>query len=176
MGGACCLCGYNRCLRALSAHHLDPSQKDFNIGQAKANPKSWSKIVSELRKCVLLCKNCHDEVHDGIVVLPDNAFRFDETFTEYEWPPSKPKEAKVFVPKPPRPSRDELASLLLEHSAITVGKMYNVSSAAVAKWCKKFGVKPMPRGHWAKVYAKQGLPSHLQENESSTNRERISST
>lgn len=174
MGGACCVCGYNRCLRALSAHHLDPSQKDFNVGQAKANPKSWTKIVEELRKCVLLCKNCHDEVHDGIVDVPLEAPRFDETFAEYEWPPPKPKVMKKLVAKPPRPTRDELAALLLEHSALTVARMYDVSSAAVAKWCRKLDVKPMPRGYWAKVYAKQGLPMHLQEIESDQLSERIS--
>ena len=30
-GGACCKCGYNKCLRALEFHHLDPSKKDFTI-------------------------------------------------------------------------------------------------------------------------------------------------
>lgn len=36
-------------------HHLDPSQKDFNIGSSR----NWSKIEKELSKCVMLCANCH---------------------------------------------------------------------------------------------------------------------
>lgn len=35
-----------------------------------ANPKSWSKIVNELRKCVLVCYNCHYEIHEELITLP----------------------------------------------------------------------------------------------------------
>ena len=30
-GGKCIRCGYNKCLKALEFHHLDPSKKDFTI-------------------------------------------------------------------------------------------------------------------------------------------------
>jgi hypothetical protein len=53
-------------VRALIFHHLDPSHKDFTIG---GKSKSWNKIQSELDKCVLLCANCHAEVHAGLLVL-----------------------------------------------------------------------------------------------------------
>ena len=62
---SCCkLCGYNRCQTALEWHHLDPSQKE--ITPAKVFSRSWEKIVKELSKCVLLCANCHREVHAGM--------------------------------------------------------------------------------------------------------------
>ena len=66
MGGECLICGYNRCLRALSFHHLDPRKKDFRIS---ARCASWESIVQELNKCILLCSNCHMEVHDGFLVI-----------------------------------------------------------------------------------------------------------
>lgn len=66
-GGKCRVCGYKRCLGALQFHHLDPSQKDFSINQAAA--RSWEYLRAELDKCVLLCGNCHVEVHDGLVDL-----------------------------------------------------------------------------------------------------------
>ena len=59
MGGKCQCCGYNKCLPALEFHHLDPSEKDFELS-AKI---SWSQIEKELKKCVLLCSNCHKEAH-----------------------------------------------------------------------------------------------------------------
>lgn len=63
MGGKCVLCGYNRCLRALHFHHINQHEKDFDVSQHT----NWSEIEEELKKCVLLCSNCHMEVHDGMV-------------------------------------------------------------------------------------------------------------
>lgn len=63
-GGCCQLCGYNRCLRALSFHHVDPSQKDFSLGSKHCF--SVEKIKLELDKCVCLCHNCHDEVENAL--------------------------------------------------------------------------------------------------------------
>lgn len=83
MGGACCICGYARSPNALEFHHLDPSIKDFSFGSIRAEPKSWSKIVAELKKCVMLCANCHREVHDDVAFVPDNAPRFNIEFEDY---------------------------------------------------------------------------------------------
>lgn len=66
-GGACQACGYSRSVRALHFHHLDPSQKDFRI--SGKNVKSWDRVQEELKKCILLCANCHAEVHDGLLTL-----------------------------------------------------------------------------------------------------------
>ena len=64
MGGQCRTCGYNRCDRALTAHHLDPSKKDFSlVGWASMNTVN---IINEMKKCILLCMNCHMEFHAGI--------------------------------------------------------------------------------------------------------------
>ena len=68
-GGKCFLCGYKRCRRALVFHHLDPSKKDFGLSM-RGLTRSWEKMRAELNKCVLLCANCHSEVHDGIAQLP----------------------------------------------------------------------------------------------------------
>lgn len=65
-GGQCQACGYKRCIRALVFHHLDPTQKDFGPAN-KIGSISWDKL--ELDKCVLLCSNCHAEVHEGLVTL-----------------------------------------------------------------------------------------------------------
>lgn len=84
MGGACCVCGYNRCQSALALHHLDPSQKDIGLGAIRANPKNWNTIVEELRKCVLVCHVCHSEIHEGIREVPENAPKFNEEFVSYK--------------------------------------------------------------------------------------------
>lgn len=63
-GGKCIVCGYNKSIRALQFHHLDPTQKDFGIS---GTTKSFEKLKPELDKCVLLCANCHGEVHEGLL-------------------------------------------------------------------------------------------------------------
>ena len=68
-GGKCILCGYNKCQRALSFHHLNPKEKDFDLS-SRGLTRSWERIKKEIDKCVLLCANCHMEIHDGITQLP----------------------------------------------------------------------------------------------------------
>jgi len=64
----CSNCGYNRYMGALEFHHLDPSTKSFSIGSNAAG-KNLNEILEELSKCVLLCSNCHREVHGGLIKL-----------------------------------------------------------------------------------------------------------
>lgn len=68
-GGKCCVCGYNRCVSAMTFHHIDPSQKDFGISH-KGLSRSWDKVAKELDKCVLVCNNCHAEVHENLISIP----------------------------------------------------------------------------------------------------------
>lgn len=83
-GGRCACCNYNRCQDALQFHHLDPNKKDFRLGRIRANPRSWESILDELRKCVMLCANCHQEVHRNMRVIPNDAPRFDEAYADYK--------------------------------------------------------------------------------------------
>jgi DNA-binding CsgD family transcriptional regulator len=62
-GGECCRCGYKKETKALTFHHLEPNKKDFNI-----SGKSWSfeRLKKEVDKCILLCANCHIEIHEEL--------------------------------------------------------------------------------------------------------------
>jgi hypothetical protein len=50
-------------MNVLQFHHLDPTKKDFTIGG-----KSWSyeRLKQEVDKCILVCANCHIEIHEEI--------------------------------------------------------------------------------------------------------------
>jgi hypothetical protein len=61
-GGKCQKCEYNKCLGALDFHHIDPKEKDFGISKSGIT-KFSDKIMLELDKCILLCANCHRELH-----------------------------------------------------------------------------------------------------------------
>ena len=68
-GSKCELCGYDKSLSALDFHHVDPSQKEFTISRGYYHSEAKEKILKEAKKCVLLCSNCHHEVHDGIAFI-----------------------------------------------------------------------------------------------------------
>ena len=59
-GGKCEICGYNKCIAALEFHHLDPNEKDFTIS---GSSKSFEHLKEEVDKCILVCANCHRELH-----------------------------------------------------------------------------------------------------------------
>ena len=61
LGGKCCICGYNKCIDALEFHHKDPTKKEFKLGSG--NTMSWKEYKKEAQKCMLLCSNCHKEIH-----------------------------------------------------------------------------------------------------------------
>lgn len=65
-GGSCELCGYSKCDRALEFHHLNPDEKDFGIS---GKSLSFDKLKDEVDKCILVCSNCHSEIHDGLIEL-----------------------------------------------------------------------------------------------------------
>jgi transposase len=67
-GGACRLCGYDRCVAALHFHHLEPAEKRFTLSH-RGVARSLESARAEASKCVLLCSNCHVEVEAGVSVL-----------------------------------------------------------------------------------------------------------
>lgn len=60
-GGACSICGYSKCAEALTFHHLNPEEKSFEI--SGSHTRKWEVVKTELDKCILLCQNCHHELH-----------------------------------------------------------------------------------------------------------------
>ena len=80
-GGKCTICEYDKCIGALEFHHTDKSKK-------KESPSniimrwSWKRMAKELEQCVLVCANCHREIHAGLISLPENYAIFDDMFVE----------------------------------------------------------------------------------------------
>lgn len=65
-GSKCERCSYDKCLSAMEFHHLDPQGKDFGISD-KGYTRSWQKVKEELDKCIMICANCHREIHEKII-------------------------------------------------------------------------------------------------------------
>lgn len=69
LGGKCSNCEYNKNYSALHFHHLH--NKLFNIDSRSIGNRSLKSIREELSKCILLCANCHAELHNPQCLLVD---------------------------------------------------------------------------------------------------------
>jgi hypothetical protein len=157
-GGICCLCRDEFPQELFEFHHLNPVEKKFGLGAIRSNCMSWDKIVKELRKCVMMCANCHRLIEYGYAELPATARRFDESYANYKRkvkPRTKINKCICGNDKQANrkycsqgcyhshtrrvnwPTKDELKLLLRSNSLNKIGKMYGVSHSAVNKW-KKF--------------------------------------
>ena len=63
LGGCCAKCGYKKSLEALSFHHINPKEKLFDLSHNGNLLHSWDEVVSEAKKCQVLCLNCHSELN-----------------------------------------------------------------------------------------------------------------
>lgn len=69
--GGCVVCGYNKCSEALDLHHLDGSTKTETVANLVFS-RGIEALEEELKKCVVLCANCHREHHAGVLDLSQN--------------------------------------------------------------------------------------------------------
>ena len=61
----CTVCGYNKCEDALDFHHSS-GIKDLEISQFVVSGNK-RKLMEELKKCIVVCSNCHREIHSGMM-------------------------------------------------------------------------------------------------------------
>lgn len=66
----CEKCGESR-LYLIQFHHIDPKAKSFCIG-SMVSAKTDKDLENEVKKCVCLCSNCHDEFHYFYGKTPKN--------------------------------------------------------------------------------------------------------
>lgn len=162
MGGKCQCCGYDKCIQALELHHLDPSQKDFSFNE---NPnRSWSSTRAEIKKCILVCANCHREIHAGLIENEKLKSSFNEELAqEIDILVEQVKHKQIYYCKfcgtevsrgndtcpkcankqkrvVERPSREELKTLLREKTFVSIGQQFGVSDNAIRKWCDSYNL------------------------------------
>lgn len=65
-GGKCKICGYMRCMGALDFHHIG---KKINTVSILFSKKGKKIATEEAKKCILICSNCHRELHAGLITV-----------------------------------------------------------------------------------------------------------
>jgi len=154
-GGKCERCKYDKCLAAMDFHHLDPTQKDFNLGE-KGYTRSWGKVKKELDKCILVCCRCHREIHDEEVKNSKIDYGIKEKVKKEIVLNNCPicdklKNSEMTTCSPECANKKrrkinwdevDLETLYKEHSMVAIGKMYGVSDNAVRKHLKNKNIIP----------------------------------
>lgn len=100
-GGKCEICGYDKNLAALDFHHLDSKQKEFQIDIRKFANSKLSDLEVELDKCIILCANCHREMHHSDLNMDNisniiNTTNKKKTFSNKEYGSICPQCGKRF--------------------------------------------------------------------------------
>jgi len=63
-GSSCIICGYDKCVEALEFHHPDPDVKENKV---IGTTSSFVRQLEEAKKCLLVCSNCHREIHSSML-------------------------------------------------------------------------------------------------------------
>lgn len=166
MGGKCQICGYDKCYQALEFHHINPEEKEFTISYNQN--KSWKTMSKEIKKCTLLCSNCHRELHAGLIDESKLISPFDEekakeieetieklkkhqiSYCRYcgkEIPYSGSNSTRVCdecskkqKTKIEKPDRETFKKEIRNNSFKSLARKYNISDNGIRTWCKQYNL------------------------------------
>lgn len=156
-GGICCVCKESFPQELYDFHHVD-GEKEFGLASIMANCTSWERIIEELRKCVMVCSNCHRLVEYGYKEIPKDTLRFNELFVRVSAISTKKRKeydecycgdiklkrlkycsqkcSKIGRRTVERPTNEDLINMVTKYGYKGVGRIYGVSDNAIRKWIK----------------------------------------
>lgn len=162
LGNKCCLCGYDLLPDALEFHHINPQDKEYGIA-ANGTCHDLEKDLAEIKKCILICANCHRAVHKGLYSeqdLWDKQFYDDNIANELREEKEKLLTKQIFYCEicgkelsgktksglceecykkstriVERPDRETLKQLIRTLPFTQIGLQYHVTDNAIRKWC-----------------------------------------
>ena len=169
-GGQCSQCGYKRNFAALCFHHLDPTTKLLELDCRVLSNHSWKVIMTEAAKCILVCLNCHQEIHhplqeidvDTVDTTPSEK---DPSLSNFCCDCGKRNDSSPYADRCHDcsltrqthivwPPTEELLELLKHNSYLAVGRMLGVSDNAIRKRIKNHpylvagdGIEPSSPDH-----------------------------
>ena len=161
----CCLCGFYEVQEALDFHHVNPQEKSFGISGSLNQTKSLAAQLQELKKCILVCANCHRGIHAGIYMVPASWQNLydeniaNELLNDLEEIKTHKKKycqrcgaeitaqatyckscAALIQRQCDRPSREELKQKIRIMPFTQIATHYKVSDNAIRKWCDSYNL------------------------------------
>ena len=162
MGDKCSICGYNKCQTALELHHINAEEKEFTF--ASNTNRAWATIRKELEKCVLVCANCHREIHSNLIdndklsssFMENRAQEIDHILEQlktkqisyckhcgaevYRGNDCCPKCAAIKSRAVERPSREDLKTMIRNIPFTRIAEQFGLSDNAIRKWCETYSL------------------------------------
>lgn len=164
-GNKCNICNYNKAISALQFHHINPEDKKYGLAQ-KGTCHNLDDDLIQLKKCILVCANCHREIHQGFYLKEQlQKYRiFDEIIAQEILEDNHKKRFRkkkycincgkqlsydtkgqyccncigITRRKVERPDRETLKQLIRIKPFTQIGKDYQVTDNAVRKWCDTY--------------------------------------
>lgn len=152
---SCCeKCGYNKNLAAFDFHHKDSSQKESQLDIRKLSNSTMEWIMKEFEKCLVLCANCHREIHNEDLILEQvrkEVKALETSVVEIKEQGCKCKDCGVEINytyircktcsdkakrKVERPDLNILQKELSENGVTWCSKKYKVARGTIKKWLK----------------------------------------
>lgn len=179
----CMDCGIKYPPWVMHYDHRPGVDKKFNLsGVGKVKNVSILEILQEIKKCDVVCANCH--LHRTFIRLTSTeaALNYEEdimamsfygkSIEQIESEENEPSSEKTIkhrktreslgtgIPSPESrkvvwPSKEELEKMVWETPTWKLAPQLGVSDKAIWKWCKIYGISKPPRGYWAKKDKKQ---------------------
>lgn len=152
-GGKCSNCGYDKNIASLQFHHL--RDKSFQLDMRNLSNRKMETILEESLKCILLCANCHTELHNPEMDKESIKENLQNELEKYK--ETKPKNSEDIICScgktkyrystvckecgdlekrkvKDRPSKELLLSLLETKTKKEVAKNYGVSATTINRW------------------------------------------
>lgn len=136
VGTSCWICNYNKGLEGtaiLDFHHLNREDKCFELSIRNLVNLKWESVLTEMKKCVLLCCRCHREVEYNFI---DNSI-VQKIFKE-KWEDINKKYEEFLITEAEKELQpDKIESMLKDFSIIEISKKLNISYVKLIKFIKK---------------------------------------
>lgn len=144
-GGKCEICGYDKCIDALTFHHINPEEKSFGI--SNGNIKNLSALKKEADKCILLCANCHAEIHYKKKMEKERAKNNEEKHNIEEYLEANPNKNgnKIIL------DIEKIQEELQNNTQKEVAEKNNCSLATLKRFLKANGVHREHKSHKLKT-------------------------
>ena len=120
-----------------SVYQIDLLLKEFGLNTIVT---SIEKNIKEAQKCILVCPICHRKIHYNIITdIPSPSIDVDLFWKHYDILSPQGKHQREIMQNK-KPTREELKELIRKQTFTSIAERYNVSIAAIKKWCIKFNL------------------------------------